>query len=177
MPRDPENPQPSKAAPAGDIRVRALLSSDAEALAELTNLPGYRAGTLRLPYPSVNEVRKHAENPSPGALNLVVTLDDKIVATGGLNRFSGRRQHVASIGMGVHDDFVGRGFGRRLLTAMVEAADDWLDIKRLELTVYTDNEPAITLYRKFGFEQEGLLKSFGYRAGEYVDAYAMGRLR
>ena len=112
MPRDPENPQPNKAAPAGDIRVRALLSSDAEAIAELTNLPGFRAGTLRLPYPSVTEVRKYAENPSPGALNLVVTLDDKIVASGGLNRFSGRRQHVASIGMGVHDDFVGRGCHR-----------------------------------------------------------------
>ncbi|MGZ2425175.1 RimJ/RimL family protein N-acetyltransferase [Rhizobium laguerreae] len=79
--------------------------------------------------------------------------------------------------MGVHDDFIGRGFGRILLGAMVDAADDWLDIKRLELTVYTDNDVAIGLYRKFGFEQEGLLKAFGYRAGQYVDAYTMARLR
>ncbi len=79
--------------------------------------------------------------------------------------------------MGVHDDFTGRGFGRILLGAMVEAADDWLDIKRLELTVYTDNDIAIGLYKKFGFEQEGILKAFGFRARTYVDAYAMGRVR
>jgi putative acetyltransferase len=117
------------------------------------------------------------ESPSPGALNLVVTQDGKIVGNGGLNRLGGRRQHVASIGMGVHDDFTGRGFGRILLGAMVDAADDWLDIKRLELTVYTDNDVAIGLYRKFGFEREGLLRAFGFRSGEYVDAYTMARLR
>jgi putative acetyltransferase len=163
--------------PGGDIVVRAVLPSDAEAMTDLINLPGYRAGTLRPPYQSVMDVRKHIDNPSPGALNLVVTLDGRIIANGGLRRFTGRRQHVASIGMGVHDDFVGRGIGKTLLAAMIEAADNWLDIKRLELTVYTDNDAAIGLYLKFGFEQEGLLRAFGFRAGQYVDAYAMGRLR
>jgi putative acetyltransferase len=47
----------------------------------------------------------------------------------------------------------------------------------LELTVYTDNPAALALYRKFGFEQEGLLKAFAYRAGDYVDAYTMARVR
>ncbi|SCB57373.1 putative acetyltransferase [Rhizobium aethiopicum] len=159
------------------VAVRAVRLSDAEEITDLINLPGYRAGTLRPPYQRVEEVRKNMENPSPGALNLVVTLDGKIVGNGGLNRLGGRRQHVASIGMGVHDDFTGRGFGRILLGAMVDAADDWLDIKRLELTVYTDNEAAVALYEKFGFEKEGLLRSFAYRAGEYVDAYTMARLR
>ncbi|RUM08262.1 GNAT family N-acetyltransferase [Rhizobium chutanense] len=159
-----------------DVVVRAVRLSDAEEITDLINLPGYRAGTLRPPYQRIEEVRKHMENPSPGALNLVVTLNDKIVGNCGLNRLTGRRQHVATIGMGVHDDFTGRGFGRILLGAMVDA-DDWLDVKRLELTVYTDNEAAIRLYEKFGFEKEGLLRSFGYRAGEYVDAYSMARLR
>jgi putative acetyltransferase len=161
----------------GDIVVRAVLPSDAEDVTTLINLPGYRAGTLRPPFQSVMDVRKHIDTPSPGALNLVVTLDGRIIANGGLRRFTGRRQHVASIGMGVHDDFVGRGIGKTLLAAMIEAADNWLDIKRLELTVYTDNDAAIGLYLKFGFEQEGLLRAFGFRAGQYVDAYAMGRLR
>ncbi|KQV28317.1 GNAT family acetyltransferase [Rhizobium sp. Root1203] len=166
-----------RAPPNGEILVRSVHKSDAEAVTELINLPGFRAGTLRPPYQSVEEVRKNMESPAPGALNLVVTFGGRIVASGGLNRFAGRRQHVASIGMGVHDDFTGRGFGRILLGAMVEAADDWLDIKRLELTVYTDNDIAIGLYKKFGFEQEGILKAFGFRAGTYVDAYAMGRVR
>ncbi|MBB4249787.1 GNAT family N-acetyltransferase [Rhizobium sp. BK008] len=177
MSENEENESRGRAPLPDGVLVRAVRLSDAEEITDLINLPGYRAGTLRPPYQAVEEVRKHMENPSPGALNLVVTLNGKIVGSGGLNRLSGRRQHVASIGMGVHDDFTGRGFGRILLGAFVDAADDWLDIRRLELTVYADNDVAIGLYRKFGFEQEGLLRAFGYRAGQYVDAYTMARLR
>ena len=177
MSTNEEHDPPDRARLPDGVSVRAVRLSDAEEITDLINLPGYRAGTLRPPYQRVEEVRKNMENPSPGALNLVVTLDGRIVGNCGLNRLGGRRQHVASIGMGVHDDFTGRGFGRILLGAMVEAADDWLDIKRLELTVYTDNDAAIRLYEKFGFEKEGLLRSFAYRAGQYVDAYTMARLR
>lgn len=177
MSENEENEPPKRAQLPDGILVRAVRLSDAEEITDLLNLPGYRAGTLRPPYQTVEQVRKHIENPSPGALNLVVIQDGKIVGNGGLNRFTGRRQHAAGVGMGVHDDFTGRGFGRILLGAMVDAADDWLDIKRLELTVYTDNDIAIGLYRKFGFEQEGLLKAYGFRSGAYVDAYAMARVR
>ncbi len=159
------------------LSVRALRVSDAEAVTELMNLPGYRAGTLRPPFQSLDAVRKRMESPSPGALNLVVELDGRIVANAGMNRFEGRRQHAANIGMGVHDDFTGRGIGTFLMAAMLDAADNWHDIKRMELTVYTDNDAAIRLYEKFGFEKEGLFKSFGYRDGHYVDAYTMARLR
>jgi putative acetyltransferase len=159
------------------LTVRALRVSDAEAVTDLINLPGYRAGTLRPPFQSIDAVRKRMESPSPGALNLVVELDGKLVANAGMNRFEGRRQHAASLGMGVHDDFTGRGVGTFQMAAMVDAADNWHDIKRLELTVYTDNDAAVRLYEKFGFEKEGLLRSFGYRDGQYVDAYTMARLR
>jgi putative acetyltransferase len=159
------------------LSVRALRVSDAEAVTELMNLPGYRAGTLRPPFQSLDAVRKRMENPSPGALNLVVELDDKLVANGGMNRFEGRRQHAANLGMGVHDDFTGRGIGTFLMAAMLDAADNWHDIKRMELTVYTDNEAAIRLYEKFGFEKVGMFRSYGYRDGQYVDAYTMARLR
>ena len=159
------------------LSVRAIRLSDVEAVTELMNLPGYRAGTLRSPFESIEAVRKRMESPSPNALNLVVELDGRIVANGGMNRFEGRRQHAASLGMGVHDDFTGRGVGTALMAAFVDTADNWHDIKRMELTVYTDNDAAIRLYEKFGFEKEGLLRSFGYRDGQYVDAYTMARLR
>lgn len=168
---------PPRKPPASGLVARAVRLSDAEEIAALLNLPGYRAGTLRPPHQSVEEVRKRMENPSPGSLSLVVTLDGKIVANGGMSRFAGRRQHAANLGMGVHDDYVGRGIGSFLLAELIDAADNWHDIRRLELTVYTDNEPAIRLYRKFGFEEEGLLRNFAYRAGRYVDAYTMARLR
>ncbi|WP_246777034.1 hypothetical protein [Microvirga sp. VF16] len=38
---------------------------------------------------------------------------------------------------------------------LVDAADDWLGLRRMELTVYTDKGRAIRLYQRFGFETEG----------------------
>jgi len=79
--------------------------------------------------------------------------------------------------MGVHDDYQGRGIGTALMTALIDAADNWHAIKRLELTVFTDNVRAIRLYERFGFEREGILRAFAFRAGAYADALAMARVR
>jgi ribosomal protein S18 acetylase RimI-like enzyme len=82
-----------------------------------------------------------------------------------------------AIGMSVSDDCQGKGVGTALMTSLLDIADNWLNYRRLELTVYTDNAAAIGLYRKFGFELEGTLREYSYRNGEYVDAYTMARLR
>lgn len=79
--------------------------------------------------------------------------------------------------MMVRDDWQDKGAGSALMRAAVDLADKWLNLSRLELEVYTDNEPAIRLYKKFGFVIEGKLVSYAYRDGQYVDTYAMARLR
>jgi putative acetyltransferase len=100
-----------------------------------------------------------------------------IVGTAGLERFPGRRQHAGTIGMGVHDGYVGRGIGTRLLRALLDTADNWLNLRRVELTVFADNAPAVALYERHGFAVEGTLRSFAFRDGAFADAYAMARLR
>jgi putative acetyltransferase len=79
--------------------------------------------------------------------------------------------------MGVRDDWQGKGAGTALVQAAVDLADKWLNLERLELDVYTDNEPAVRLYKKFGFVIEGTLARFAFRDGRYADVYAMARLR
>jgi putative acetyltransferase len=63
------------------------------------------------------------------------------------------------------------------MRAGVDLADNWLNLTRLELEVYTDNEAAIRLYERFGFEVEGTLRQHAFRDGQYVDSHMMGRLR
>lgn len=46
---------------------------------------------------------------------------------------------------------------------------------RLEITVYTDNAPAVALYRKFGFVVEGTARGYALRDGRLVDAFMMAR--
>ncbi|MBT9371014.1 GNAT family N-acetyltransferase [Rhizobium sp. CSW-27] len=159
------------------LTIRARLAADAAGIASLHNLPGYRHGTLRTPYHSAEEIRKGIENQPATVTALVAVLEDQIVGDIGLTRHAGRRAHSGSFGMGVHDAYRGRGIGSALLGEVVAMADNWYNLRRLEMTVYADNGAAIALYRKFGFEVEGTLRTFAFRDGAYVDALTMARLR
>jgi putative acetyltransferase len=108
---------------------------------------------------------------------LVAEAGGTIVGTASLDRLHGRRQHAGTLGMGVHDAHVGRGIGTRLLRAVLDTADNWLDLRRIELTVFVDNAPAIALYERHGFAVEGTLRSYAFRDGAYEDVYAMARMR
>ena len=77
--------------------------------------------------------------------------------------------------MGVHPDYRGRGVGRRLLAATLEAACR-RGIERVELQVLESNEIAISLYKRFGFEQEGFLRNASKLDGQYENKISMGLL-
>lgn len=157
--------------------IRAAEMRDCEQLTAMANLPLYRHGTLRMPFQTVEWMRKRLEASSPGLTNIVAELDGTIVGTASLQRLDGRRQHAATLGMGVHDDFQGKGIGRALMAALLDVADNWLAVPRIELVVNADNLAAIRLYEKAGFEREGLFRGYAFRAGQYVDAIPMARIR
>jgi RimJ/RimL family protein N-acetyltransferase len=81
-------------------------------------------------------------------------------------------RHVAELGLMVAADARRRGVG----TALMEEAVKWarsIGVVKLELTVFPHNDPAIALYRKLGFREEGLLKRRYLIDGRYVDAMLM----
>ena len=162
-----------------DITIRREEPNDYEAVYEIFTCPKVIWGTLQLPFPSLEAWRKRLAEPEEGKFSLVAVVGDEIVGRLGLstNPSRPRRKHVGGIGMAVHDDYQGRGVGTALLQAAVDMADNWLNLLRLELTVFTDNEPAVRLYKKCGFEIEGTLRHHCFRAGRYVDVYHMARLR
>jgi putative acetyltransferase len=157
--------------------IRAQEPSDFPGVAALLDRPKVRWGTLRLPFTSQEFWRKRLENPSEDRMSIVAVLDGAILGAASVWQNAGRRRHVGGIGMSVHDEFHRRGIGSALMAALIDAADNWLDLKRLELTVYVDNAPAIGLYRKFGFEVEGTRRADAFRDGKYVDSFEMARLR
>jgi RimJ/RimL family protein N-acetyltransferase len=81
---------------------------------------------------------------------------------------------VAEFGMMVAADARGRGVGSALLAAAIEWARG-AGAHKVGLQVWPDNDSAISLYRKFGFEQEGRLRRhYRRRNGELWDALIMG---
>ena len=80
--------------------------------------------------------------------------------------------HVADLGVMVAKDARGHGVGRALLAAAVEWARG-SGIRKLELHVFPWNEPAIKLYERFGFEQEGYRKAHYRRSGDDGDVDAI----
>jgi RimJ/RimL family protein N-acetyltransferase len=81
---------------------------------------------------------------------------------------------VADLSMWVAEGWRRRGVG----TALVQAAVDWArraGAHKVALQAWPHNQPALALYRKFGFEQEGLLRRhYPRRNGELWDAVVMG---
>ena len=66
--------------------------------------------------------------------------------------------------------------GSALMSAACDLADNWLNLHRIELDVFADNEAGIALYKKFSFVIEATARRFAFRNGEYGDCYIMGRL-
>ncbi|MBN1284940.1 MAG: GNAT family N-acetyltransferase [Anaerolineae bacterium] len=166
-PRAKERPQ---------VVVRGQRLSDVEALYEMYNTSSAYAGTMGVPYRSLDDIRRMMEHPHEGFYPLVAEVDGRVVGSSGISFMFGRRKYVAGVGMIVHPDYQGVGVGTALMRAAVDMTQNWSEIRRLELEVYPDNLHAIALYEKFGFEHEGCLRDYGFQNGFYIDALKMARL-
>jgi putative acetyltransferase len=159
------------------IVIRGVEVDDAEAITAVLSSGNVVYNTLQLPYASLDLTRDRLENLPESDRMMVAVVNGKVVGQLGLHPSTGRRAHVAALGMMVHADFQGHGVGTALMEAAVDLAEHWLNISRIELEVYTDNAAALALYKKFGFEIEGTLHDYAYRDGQFVDAYLMARIR
>lgn len=156
--------------------IRHAEPSDIDAIKAIYDQPSLYANTLQLPYqPVANWQRLY--NAGSGFYNLVAELEGKVVGQLGMQVCQNpRRRHVAELGMGVREEYQGQGIGSALLRAALEMADNWLNIRRVELTVYPTNEAAIALYERFGFEVEAELTDYAFQYGKYVNVLAMARI-
>ena len=160
------------------ITIRRAEPADYEAVQAIYAAPKAQAGTLQLPFPSLDLWRQRLQVVDPNAHVLLACVGVEVVGQLGLYAASHpRRRHVGDIGMGVRDDWQGRGVGSALLGAAIELADRWLQLRRLELQVYADNTAGIALYARHGFIAEGRHRDFAFRDGAFVDALSMARLR
>ncbi len=168
------------------LRIRSVEPSDYAAVCATMSSPKALAGTLQLPYASQEHWRRRLAEPKPDAVVLVaeVRVDGdgtsgwELVGSAALEAVgpSQRRRHAAALGMAVRDDWQGRGIGAALIGALIDRADNWMNVLRIELTVFIDNDAARRLYEGHGFVVEGTHRAYALRDGAFVDALSMARL-
>ncbi|EGQ8078318.1 GNAT family N-acetyltransferase [Vibrio vulnificus] len=161
-----------------EITIRPTSIEDAEALVELYSQPKAQRETLQLPKPSVAMWKERLASIPAGVYSYVALVDGKVVGNIGFQHSQRpRTAHCASFGIGVHDDFHGLGIGSKLIETVTELADNWLNVRRIQIEVNVDNEKAISLYKKHGFVIEGEAVDSSFREGRFINTYYMARIK
>jgi putative acetyltransferase len=160
------------------IAIRYAEPDDVNYLHRLLTHPMTVYWTSELPCTTKEQVYQRFVQSSEDCHTLVATSAHQIVGMLGLHMNPHPRvRHVARISpVVVHANHQGKGIGSILVKAAIDLAEQWLNIHRLELLVYADNEAAIALYTKFGFVAEGVMQHYAFRAGKYADIQIMARL-
>ncbi|HOJ17548.1 MAG: GNAT family N-acetyltransferase [Ignavibacteriales bacterium] len=100
------------------------------------------------------------------------TLCGYLEAIGGTYK---RTEHSVHINLAVLKKYQGLGMATLLFEALFEWAVNF-NIHRIDLSVVTDNSPAINLYKKTGFETEGIKRHSFLVANSYMDEYLMSKI-
>ena len=122
-----------------------------------------------------SRIAKHVD--APDKLALVAELSGRILGVLWCEAGSRKRlAHRATFHMLVEREWRGRGVGTALLQALIAWAEEHPAIEKLGLAVYETNRPAIALYRRFGFVEEGRRpRELKVGPDEYVDDVLMYR--
>lgn len=165
-----------------DFLIRPLDIGDGKGINALRRMPGVFENILGIPSERVKPNEDFVINMDSNQHHFVAIAktqngEDIIIGSIGLNvNAKHRLRHSGSIGIMVHKDYQNMGVGAALMKAIIDIADNWLMLIRVELTVFEDNEKAIHLYEKFGFQKEGLKRLAAIRNGKYENEYLMARI-
>jgi len=164
-----------------DIKIRHLEKVDAPALRDIYRHTSVTENTSQLPYLNSETIDGLFERPN--CYNLVAELGSDEVAAKILGHVSimtshkMRMKHSGVLMIAVHPDAHGKGIGKAMLVEILNQADNWLNLVRIELEVHADNAVAIALYQKLGFEIEGEKRFSIFKDGRLSSLLIMARIR
>ena len=164
------------------VHIRPVRMEDARPLQELRTSPGVREFILSTPSERSSSCSDFIAQLDQRDHVFVAELEqegrNRLIGMAGLHIQNNlRERHCATMGMMVAAAHQGCGVGRLLMAQLLDLADNYLMLVRLELTVYPENTRAIALYASVGFAQEGVKRASVVRNGAYEDVLLMSRVR
>ncbi|MGY6129493.1 UDP-4-amino-4,6-dideoxy-N-acetyl-beta-L-altrosamine N-acetyltransferase (plasmid) [Paraburkholderia strydomiana] len=89
-----------------------------------------------------------------------------------------RRNRKAEWGRLIIGDPAARsgGIGAEIEALILQYAFEHLNLHKLYCEVLVENEKVVSLHKKFGFREEGILRDHAFKAGKYADAVILAML-
>ena len=161
------------------IEIRNVALEDVQAVHDIMLQNRTLVGTMRLPYQSLDHTQERL-GPEDGVYKLSALIDGAVAGYCELITYpdAPRQRHAGEINMiVVHPQFKSQGVGGALMDAMIDLADNWVNLRRVSLSVWVQNTAAIKLYEQYGFEIEGRMRDYVFGQGTYSDALVMARIK
>ncbi len=160
--------------------IRRAELHDAAALAALFGDALMLKATTLAPFTSVSFWDKRlAEYADASCLPLLAVDDDNVTGLLLVRGYASyiRRKHCATIDMlAVRPDCQRKGIGRALVNAAINACDQWLQIRRIEVAVDAHSVALQGFFASLGFAAEGVKRKEMLHAARYVDSAVMSRI-
>ena len=163
--------------------IRPMEPGDAAGFAALRRIPAVYDTLLAVPSETDAFWVDNLAASDPDYHGFVAVLDDgfggeTLIGAAGLQVMrTPRKRHRGDLGVMIHPDYQNMGVATALMERLLDLADNWLMLVRVELDVFPDNAAALHLYEKLGFEREGVLRKAAVRNGRYEDLVQMSRIR
>lgn len=163
-----------------NLVLREVNINDAEAMIAYLNIVGGESDNLLF---GANEFQFTVEQEknyiqsmreNENALMAIGVIDGKIISVAQVASVPRKRiAHNGELAISVKKECWSMGVGTEVMKLLIDFARETGVIKNISLGVKSDNEKAIKLYKKMGFERVGVHKNFFNIDGKYFDEILM----
>ncbi len=159
-----------------NLKIRYTTEADAPYLKDWLMEPGVLAGFPMCDEREIWDSVKHWISFCRYNSSLTAEMDGEPIGLATLCLMPYKKlAHQCLISIIVTEKMRSKGVGTKLLNNLIHLAKEYFGIEILYLEVYQDN-PAISLYLRFGFKKVGEQKHFMKENGKYISKIIMERL-
>lgn len=159
-----------------EVNLRTVEEEDLEFIRDTYNHPEVRQNMSNDLPANKEQERDFFENRvcDEDNIYLAVSVDEEMIGLVSLEEK--RSESTAEIGIWVHPDHHGQGYGSEASRLLVDHGFRELRYHRIIALAYESNEASRKIWDKLGFEEEGAFREHVYHKGEYEDVYIYGLL-